>query len=111
MRARRISLAFVTLLAISALLAPAVAQDKPVQLKLSHWVPPSHPLQKALEDWGGSIQKATNGSVTFTFFPSQQLGKAFDTTTWRATASPMSPTSARATSPAASPSSTPAISP
>ena len=24
------------------------------ELKLSHWVPPSHPLQKALEDWGGS---------------------------------------------------------
>src|SRR5947208_1856097 len=78
MRARRTSLAFGTLLAISVLLAPAVAQDKPVQLKLSHWVPPSHPLQKALEDWGGSIQKATNGSVTFTIFPSQQLGKAFD---------------------------------
>ena len=47
-------------------------------LKLSHWVPPSHPLQKALEDWGSSIQKATNGTVTFTVFPSQQLGKAFD---------------------------------
>jgi len=59
-------------------IAPAVAQDKPVHLKLSHWVPPSHPLQKALEDWGGSIQKATNGTVTFTVFPAQQLGKAFD---------------------------------
>jgi TRAP-type C4-dicarboxylate transport system substrate-binding protein len=78
MRARRTRLAFGPLLAISALLAPAAAQDKPVQLKLSHWVPPSHPLQKALEDWGSSIQTATNGSVTFTIFPSQQLGKAFD---------------------------------
>ena len=47
-------------------------------MKLSHWVPPSHPLQKALEDWGSSIQKATNGTVTFTVFPAQQLGKAFD---------------------------------
>ncbi|MGA7528265.1 MAG: C4-dicarboxylate ABC transporter, partial [Pseudolabrys sp.] len=30
----------------------ALAQDKTFELKLSHWVPPSHPLQKALEDWG-----------------------------------------------------------
>ena len=65
------------LLAIAPAL-PAAAQDKPVHLKLSHWVPPSHPLQKALEDWGSSIQKATNGTVTFTVFPAQQLGKAFD---------------------------------
>ena len=78
MRTPRTSLALGAVLAISALLAPVAAQDKPVQLKLSHWVPPSHPLQKALEDWGSSIQKATNGTVTFTVFPAQQLGKAFD---------------------------------
>ena len=66
------------LLAGAATSGPATAQDKPVHLKLSHWVPPSHPLQKALEDWGGSIQKATNGTVTFSVFPAQQLGKAFD---------------------------------
>jgi TRAP-type C4-dicarboxylate transport system substrate-binding protein len=64
--------------AAGSIIAPAAAQDKPVHLKLSHWVPPSHPLQKALEDWGSSIQAATNGTVTFTVFPSQQLGKAFD---------------------------------
>ena len=64
--------------AAGAIIAPAAAQDKPVHLKLSHWVPPSHPLQKALEDWGNSVQAATNGTVTFTVFPSQQLGKAFD---------------------------------
>src|SRR5437660_1419226 len=57
---------------------PASAQDKPVALKLAHWVPPSHPLQKAMEDWGNSLQKATNGSITFAVFPAQQLGKAFD---------------------------------
>ena len=36
----------------------ASAQDKQFELRLSHWVPPSHPLQKALEDWGASIEKA-----------------------------------------------------
>ena len=35
----------------------AIAQDKTFELKLSHWVPPSHPLQKALEEWGASVQK------------------------------------------------------
>ncbi len=60
------------------LAAPALAQDKPLELKLSHWVPPSHPLQKAMEDWGASIQKASNGTIKSTVFPAQQLGKAFD---------------------------------
>ena len=60
------------------LVLPATAQDKPVALKLAHWVPPSHPLQKAMEEWGNSLKAATNGTVTFTVFPAQQLGKAFD---------------------------------
>jgi TRAP-type C4-dicarboxylate transport system substrate-binding protein len=56
----------------------ANAQDKTFELRISHWVPPSHPLQKALEDWGSSIEKATNGTVKYKVFPAQQLGKAFD---------------------------------
>ncbi|PWB65142.1 MAG: C4-dicarboxylate ABC transporter [Bradyrhizobiaceae bacterium] len=56
----------------------AAAQDKTFELKLSHWVPPSHPLQKALEDWGSSIEKASGGTIKYKVFPSQQLGKAFD---------------------------------
>src|ERR1700733_10390471 len=52
----------------------AAAQDKPVQLKLSHWVPPSHPLQKAMEDWGASVAKDSGGTITYKVFPAQQLG-------------------------------------
>jgi TRAP-type C4-dicarboxylate transport system substrate-binding protein len=76
------SLAASLALSPAALLAPATvpaeAQDKAVHLKIAHWVPPAHPLHKSMEEWGASIQKATNGTVTFTVFPSQQLGKAFD---------------------------------
>ena len=54
-------------LAMSA--SVAVAQDKTVELRLSHWVPPSHPLQKALEDWGSSIEKASNGTIKYKIFP------------------------------------------
>jgi TRAP-type C4-dicarboxylate transport system substrate-binding protein len=63
----------------AALAAPtASAQDKTFELKLSHWVPPTHPLQKAMEEWGASVEKASNGTIKFKVFPSQQLGKAFD---------------------------------
>ena len=62
----------------SALATGAAAQDKPVELKLAHWVPASHPLHKAMEEWGTSLSKATGGSITFKVFPAQQLGKAFD---------------------------------
>ena len=57
---------------------PVLAQDKPVQLKLSHWVPPSHPLQAAMQDWGDDIKKESGGTITSVIFPSEQLGKAFD---------------------------------
>src|ERR1039458_8770443 len=57
---------------------PTLAQDKTFELKLSHWVPPSHPLQKALEEWGASIEKDSGGTIKYKVYPAQQLGKAFD---------------------------------
>jgi TRAP-type C4-dicarboxylate transport system substrate-binding protein len=56
----------------------AAAQDKTFELKLSHWVPPSHPLQKAIEEWAADIEKASNGTIKSKVYPAQQLGKAFD---------------------------------
>ena len=56
----------------------ARAQEKTFDLKISHWVPPSHPLQKALEDWGSSVEKDSGGTIHYKVYPSQQLGKAFD---------------------------------
>src|SRR5258708_39171041 len=66
------------LLAALALPAAGRAQDKVFELKLSHWVPPSHPLQKSLEDWGAAVEKASGGTLKYKGFPAQQLGKAFD---------------------------------
>ena len=59
-------------------LATASAQEKTFNLKLSHWVPPSHPLQKAIQDWADDIKKESNGTINYTIYPAQQLGKAFD---------------------------------
>ena len=73
-----LKLAPIAVLAIALAAPQALAQDKTVELKLSHWVPPTHPLQKAMEEWGQSLEKASNGTIKYKIFPSQQLGKAFD---------------------------------
>jgi len=63
----------------TALAAPAVAQDKPVELKLAHWVPAKHLLATlGWIPWAQSIEKASGGSIKVTIFPAQQLGKAPD---------------------------------
>jgi TRAP-type C4-dicarboxylate transport system substrate-binding protein len=65
-------------LLLAAGVTPALAQEKTFELKLSHWVPASHPLQKALEDWGAAVEKASGGTIKSKVYPAQQLGKAFD---------------------------------
>jgi TRAP-type C4-dicarboxylate transport system substrate-binding protein len=64
-------------LLVAASAVPALAENT-INLKISHWVPASHPLQKALEDWGAAVEKASGGTVHYQVFPAQQLGKAFD---------------------------------
>src|SRR5579884_4168696 len=59
-------------------LGAALAQDKTFELKLSHWVPPSHPLQKSMEEWGAAVERDSGGTIKSKVFPAQQLGKAFD---------------------------------
>jgi TRAP-type C4-dicarboxylate transport system substrate-binding protein len=71
-----LAVAAMAVCALSA--APAQAQDKPVMLKLSSWVPAQHPLNPSLQAWADDIKKASGGTITATLFPSEQLGKAFD---------------------------------
>src|SRR5690606_12453406 len=58
--------------------APAVAQDKTVTLRLGHWLPPAQPLHPAWQEWGKSLEQATNGTLKIQIFPAQQLGAAKD---------------------------------
>jgi len=69
---------FVAAALVSIAAQPATAQDKPVALKLSSWVPAQHPLNPALIAWAADVTKASNGTITATLFPSEQLGKAVD---------------------------------
>ncbi len=65
-------------LGVSVVVAGAAsAQDKPVELRISLWVPPAHPLVPSTRDWAADIEKASGGSITSVVFPSEQLGKAF----------------------------------
>ncbi|MEX0752494.1 MAG: TRAP transporter substrate-binding protein [Xanthobacteraceae bacterium] len=57
-------------------LAAAAADEKPVELKLSHWMPATHPLHKALEDWAVAVENASSGTIRFTVHPAERLGKA-----------------------------------
>ena len=72
----KLALAASAALLLSAL--PSQAQDKPVMLRFSSWVPAQHPLNPALIAWGESLKKASGGTISATMFPAQQLGKAFD---------------------------------
>ena len=69
--------AFLAML-LAASVTPALAQEKTFDLKISHWVPASHPLQKSLEDWAAAVEKDSGGTIKSKVFPAQQLGKAFD---------------------------------
>jgi TRAP-type C4-dicarboxylate transport system substrate-binding protein len=71
----RMLLAGATIATVSA--AAATAQD--VTLRLSHWVPPTHPIQTlGIEPWVQSLSEASDGRIDVTIFPAQQLGAAPD---------------------------------
>ncbi len=60
----------------TGLAGPAAAQT--IEWKFSHWVPPTHPLQKLFSDWARSIEQKSGGTLRISIFPAQQLGKAAD---------------------------------
>jgi TRAP-type transport system periplasmic protein len=75
---RTLARACVVAAALLGACASGRAEDKPINLRLSDWVPPAHPLQKAIQDWAEDLKKESGGSISYTAFPAEQLGKAFD---------------------------------
>lgn len=75
---RRQSILLACALAISAAASGASAQDKQFNLKLSYWVPPSHLLTPGYKEWAASVEKASNGTIKTTLYPSSQLGSGHD---------------------------------
>lgn len=71
-----------TLTTMTALLllssGASFAQDENIELRFSSWVPPQHAMHTAVKEWSDSISAASNGTITVTLYPSEQLGKAND---------------------------------
>ncbi|MGD9925807.1 MAG: TRAP transporter substrate-binding protein DctP, partial [Pseudorhodoplanes sp.] len=64
--------------ALSMVATEALAQDKPVNLRLSYWVAPSHMLTPGYKDWAAALEKESGGTIKTTLFPSSQLGSGSD---------------------------------
>ncbi|MBZ8132138.1 TRAP transporter substrate-binding protein [Afifella sp. IM 167] len=66
-------------IAAGTLSLASVAGAAEVELRLSHWVPPTHPIQPTgMEPWAESIKEDSGGRINITIFPAQQLGAAPD---------------------------------
>jgi TRAP-type C4-dicarboxylate transport system substrate-binding protein len=69
---------FAAAVALVTAAAGVQAQDKQITIKLSYWVPPSHFLTPGYKEWGAELEKASNGTIKTTLFPSSQLGSGPD---------------------------------
>lgn len=77
MKTSRIARIAALALGLSAATQAAYA-DGVTTLRLSHFLPPSHPLQASFQEWAAKLEKDSGGTLRVTIFPAEQLGKAFD---------------------------------
>jgi TRAP-type C4-dicarboxylate transport system substrate-binding protein len=49
------------------------AAAQPIELKVSHFLPPNHTFQKAMVAWGEELEKASGGKLKLRIFPAGQL--------------------------------------
>lgn len=74
-------LACLTLSASALLLGSSLATAQNFELKIAHFVPPSHSVSIWLEEWSKRMETASKGQLKFSIFPNMQLGpppKYFD---------------------------------
>jgi TRAP-type C4-dicarboxylate transport system substrate-binding protein len=67
--------------AVAAVMSTATfaANAQEVELRLAHWLPPTHPVQTlGLDPWIESIGKASGGKIKITVYPASQLGAPAD---------------------------------
>lgn len=59
--------------AFAACIASA-SQAQTIELKVSHYLPPSHSIHNALETWAQQLAARSNGRLKLTIFPAGQMG-------------------------------------
>jgi len=68
--------------ALACLAFAQTAQAQPIELKLSHFVPPHHPFHKWVVPWAERLEKESGGRLKVTIYPNGQLvgppGRQFD---------------------------------
>ena len=52
----------------------ARAQAKPIELKVSHYLPPNHTIQKMLVGWAEELDNLSKGRLKMRIYPAGQLG-------------------------------------
>lgn len=52
----------------------ARAQAKPIELKVSHYLPPNHTIQKMLVGWAEEVDTLSKGRLKMRIYPAGQLG-------------------------------------
>ncbi len=61
-------------LAMVVALGVGSAWGQPIELKVSHFLPPNHTFQKELLRWGEELAQKSNGRLVLKIFPAGQMG-------------------------------------
>lgn len=69
----KITLASATIAATLALVTPASAQET-IELKVSHYLPPQHTINKELLRWAAELGEKSRGRLKVSVFPAGQMG-------------------------------------
>jgi TRAP-type C4-dicarboxylate transport system substrate-binding protein len=59
---------------LGALMAATAADAQTIELKVSHFLPPNHTFQKAMQAWGETLEKESGGRLKLRLYPAGQLG-------------------------------------
>ncbi|MEO7243235.1 MAG: hypothetical protein ABIW85_10020, partial [Variovorax sp.] len=73
LQSKRSFLAASACLALSVALPTAFAQQ-PIELKVSHYLPPNHTIAVELIRWADTLEKKSNGRLKVSVFSSGQMG-------------------------------------